>query len=108
MPSPELALVGAVAKLLNQGLGTEATLAAVAEILRRGLPAQGVTVWLREHGTPAFHAVHAPPAPDNPGPVRSLDAVPLRPEWRRWVLEHEGVRLGLLEARLGAGGAWTA
>jgi two-component system NtrC family sensor kinase len=105
VPSPELALVGAVAKLLNEGLGTEATLAAVAETLRRGLPAEGVTVWLREHGTPAFRSVQAPPAPDGPAPVRSLDAVPPRPDWRRYVLEHEGVRLGLLEARLGAGTA---
>ncbi|MGH7514791.1 MAG: two-component system sensor histidine kinase NtrB [Gemmatimonadales bacterium] len=103
MPSPELALVGAVAKLLNEGLGTEATLAAVAETLRRGLPAERVTVWLREHGTPAFRSVQAPPAPDGPAPVRSLDAVARRPDWRRYVLEHEGVRLGLLEARLGAG-----
>jgi two-component system, NtrC family, sensor kinase len=103
VPSPELALVGAVAKLLNEGLGTEATLAAVAETLRRGLPAEGVTVWMREHGTPAFRSVQAPPAPDGPAPVRSLDSVPPRPDWRRYVLEHEGVRLGLLEARLGAG-----
>jgi two-component system NtrC family sensor kinase len=95
--------MGAVAKLLNKGLGTEATLAAVAETLRHGLPAEGVTVWLREHGTPAFRSVQAPPAPDGPAPVRSLDAVPPRPDWRRYVLEHEGVRLGLLEARLGAG-----
>jgi two-component system, NtrC family, sensor kinase len=103
MPSPELALVGAVAKLLNEGLGTEATLAAVAETLRRGLPAAGVTLWHREHGTPAFRSVQAPPAPDGPASVRSLDAVARRPDWRRYVLEHEGVRLGLLEARLGAG-----
>jgi two-component system NtrC family sensor kinase len=103
--SAELALVGAVAKLLNEELGTEATLAAVAETLRRGLPAEAVTVWLREHGTPAFRAVQAPPAPDGPLPVRSLDVVPHRPDWRRYVLEHEGVRLGLLEARLGHGDA---
>jgi two-component system NtrC family sensor kinase len=62
-----------------------------------------VTVWLREHGTPAFRSVQAPPAPDGPAPVRSLDAVPPRPDWRRYVLEHQGVRLGLLEARLGSG-----
>ena len=103
MPSPELALVGAVAKLLNEGLGTEVTMVAVAETLRRDLPAAAVTVWLREHGTPAFRAVHAPPAPDGPGPVRSLDTVPLESGWRRCVLEHEGMRLGLLDVRLGAG-----
>ncbi|MGN6391842.1 MAG: two-component system sensor histidine kinase NtrB [Gemmatimonadales bacterium] len=101
MPNAELALVGTVAKLLNEELGTEATLAAVTETLRRGLPAEAVTLWSREHATPAFRAVEAPAAPDGPAPVRSLDAVPLRPGWKRYPLEHEGVRLGLLEARGG-------
>ncbi|HKT61397.1 MAG TPA: ATP-binding protein [Gemmatimonadales bacterium] len=100
MSSPELSLIRAVAKLLNEGLGTEATMAAVAESLRRGVPAEAVTLWLREHGTPAFHAVQAPPAPDGPAPVRSLDAVPLAPGWRRYPMEHEGVRLGWLDVRL--------
>jgi len=99
----ELALVGSVAKLLNEGLGTEATLAAVAETLRRGLPAAAVTVWFRELGSTAFRPVQAPPAPDPPAPVRSLDSLPPRPEWRRFPLEHEATRLGLLEARLGDG-----
>jgi hypothetical protein len=36
-------------------------------------------------------------------PVRSLEALPAQPEWRRFPLEHEGVRLGLLEARVGNG-----
>ena len=100
MPSPELALVAAVAKLLNEGLGTEATMAAVAESLRRGVPAEAVAVWHREHGTPAFRAAQAPAANDGPPPVRSLDAVPLRAGWRRYTMEHEGVRLGLLDVRL--------
>jgi two-component system NtrC family sensor kinase len=98
VPNAELELVGAVARLLNDDLGPEATLAAVAETLRRGLPAEGVTLWLRDLVTPAFQAVSAPPAPDGPLPVQSLDRVPVRPGWRRFVLEHEGVRLGLLEA----------
>ena len=105
MASADLALVAAVAKLLNEALGTEATLAAVAETLRRGLPAEGVAVWLRGPGSTAFRVVQAPPAPDNPTPVRSLDALPPRPEWRRFLLEHEGARLGLLEARIGDGAA---
>jgi PAS domain S-box-containing protein len=99
--SAELALVGAVARLLNDELGREATLAAVAETLRRGLRAEAIMVWLRDLATPAFHAVAAPPAPDGPLPVSSLEAVPARPGWRRYSLEHEGVRLGLLEACLG-------
>src|SRR5689334_12519231 len=82
MASPELALVGAVAKLLNEGLGTEATMASVAESLRRGVPAEAVTVWHREHGTPAFRAAQAPSASDAPPLVRSLDAVPLGAGWQ--------------------------
>jgi two-component system, NtrC family, sensor kinase len=97
----ELALLGSVAKLLNEGLGTEATLAAVAETLRRGVAVEAVTVWYREAGSTTFRAVQAPPAPDPPEPVRSLAALPARPDWRRFPLEHEGARLGLLEARLG-------
>ncbi len=102
MSRAELALVGAVAKLLNEGLGTEATLAAVAETLRRGLPATAVSVWFREPGTTAFRAAVAPVAPDAPTRVQSLDTLLARPDWRRFVLEHEGLRLGLLEARLDA------
>jgi two-component system NtrC family sensor kinase len=96
-----LALIASVARLLNEGLGTEATLAAVAETLRRGLPAEGVTIWLREQGSTAFRAVQAPPTPDGPPPAASLAAIPVREGWRRLTLEHEGTRLGLLEARAG-------
>jgi two-component system NtrC family sensor kinase len=98
-----LALVGSVAKLLNEGLGTEATLAAVAETLRQSGQVDAVVVWTREPASAAFRAVQAPPAPDLPAPVRSLDVLPVRPEWRRFPLDHEGVRLGLLEARFRAG-----
>jgi two-component system, NtrC family, sensor kinase len=103
VPSPELALIAEVARLLNEGLGTEATMAAVAETLRCGVPADAVTVWHREHGTPAFRAAQAPPAFDGPAPVRSLDAVPLRAGWRRYAMEHDGARLGLLDVRLAPG-----
>jgi two-component system, NtrC family, sensor kinase len=101
----ELALIGGVAKLLNEGLGTEATLAAVAESLRRELPADGIAVWHREAGTTAFRAVQAPPAPDGPPPAASFAAIPARRGWRRLPLEHESTRLGLLEARGEVGGA---
>ena len=103
MSRADLALLGSVAKLLNEGLGTEATLAAVAETLRRGLSASAVSVWFREAGTTGFRAAQAPPAPDGPMPVSSLDALAARPDWLRFALEHEGVRLGLLEARVGGG-----
>jgi two-component system, NtrC family, sensor kinase len=97
----DLALVGAVARLLNEGLGTEATLSAVAETLREGLPAAVVVVWFRDTATPAFRAVQAPPAPGPRSGVRSPDALPLGAGWCRLPLEHEGTRLGLLEAQVG-------
>ncbi len=100
-----MGLVGSVARLLNEGLGTEATLAAVAETLRRGLPVDAATVWLREMGTTAFRAVQAPPAGDASPLVASLAMVAARPGWRQFPLEHEGTRLGLLEAGAGDGAA---
>ncbi|MEP7176515.1 MAG: ATP-binding protein [Gemmatimonadales bacterium] len=97
----ELTLIGSVAKVLNEGLGTEATLATVAETLRRELPVAAVTIWLREMGTTAFRAVQAPPSPDGPRPVGALASVAQRPGWHRVPLVHEGARLGLLEAPAG-------
>ncbi len=99
MPRADLALVGTVARLFNEGLGTESTLAAVAEALRRGLPAEAVAVWLREPGTTGFRAVQSPAAPGGPSHAPSLGAIPTRPDWHRFPLEHEATRLGLLEAR---------
>ncbi|MGH7499138.1 MAG: two-component system sensor histidine kinase NtrB [Gemmatimonadales bacterium] len=93
-----LALVGSVAKLLNAGLGTEATIAAVAETLRAGLPAESIRLWVREPGTAAFRPIAAPMAPDAMTLVGSLDAIPRSGAIRRFELEHEGDTLGLLEA----------
>ena len=101
MGSADLALIGGVAKLLTEGLGAEATLAAAAEALRRELPAAAVRVWFRDPGTTTFRAVQAPPGPDGPPPAASLAAIPTQPGWRRLPLEHEATRLGLLEARAG-------
>jgi two-component system, NtrC family, sensor kinase len=100
-----LALLGSVAKLLNAGLGIEATLAEVAEALRVGLPAQRVTLWFRGHGATAFRAVSAPAVLRWEMPLDSLDAVPHEPSLHRLPLEQEGIRLGLLTARLGVGDA---
>jgi two-component system, NtrC family, sensor kinase len=92
----QLAVVGSIAKLLTAGLGTEATVAAVAETLRAGLPARAVTMWVREPGTAAFQPLSAPMTPDAVPLVSSLVEVP-ESRGRRFTLEHEGVRLGLMD-----------
>jgi two-component system NtrC family sensor kinase len=100
-----LALLGSIARLLNAGLGIDATLAAVAETVRAGLPAQSVTLWFRGPGATVFRAVSAPTASRQEISVDSLDAVPHAPFLHRFPLEQEGIRLGLLTARLDGGGA---
>jgi two-component system, NtrC family, sensor kinase len=94
-----VALLGAVARLLNSGIGTEATLAAVAEALRRGLPAESVTIWLRRPGITTLGAVSAPPVPDGPLVAESMDRLPSAARARRLLLEHEGTRVGALDVR---------
>jgi PAS domain S-box-containing protein len=98
-----LALLASIAKLLNAGLGIEATLAAVAEALRAGLPAERVTIWFREPSATAFRAVAAPGAAGAWMALDSLEAVPHEPSLHRLPLEQEGTRLGLLTARLDRG-----
>ncbi len=99
-----LALVGSVAKLLNAGLGTEATVAAVAETVRAGLPAVAVTVWIREPGTTSFRPLTAPMTPDAIALVASLHDVP-GGRGRRFALEHEGAALGLMDVEFDGDGA---
>jgi two-component system NtrC family sensor kinase len=96
-----VALLAAVARLLNSGIGTEATLAAVAEVLRRGLPADSVTIWLRRPGITTLGAVSSPPAPDGPLIAESMDRLPVDGGARRFLLEHEDTRVGVLEVRVG-------
>jgi two-component system, NtrC family, sensor kinase len=100
-----LPLLASIARLLNAGLGIEATLAAVAEALRAGLPAQRVTIWFREPSATAFRAVAAPAAAGGRMSLDSLDAVPHEPSLHQLPLEQEGIRLGLLTARLDRGDA---
>jgi two-component system NtrC family sensor kinase len=98
-----LALLASIARLLNAGLGIEATLAAVAEALRAGLSAERVTIWFREPSATAFRAVGAPAAAGPRMSLGSLDAVPHEPSLHRLLLEQEGTGLGLLTARLERG-----
>jgi two-component system, NtrC family, sensor kinase len=98
-----LALVGAVAKLLNAGMGGDATVAAVAETVRRSVGAPRLTLWMRTPAGASFRPVCAPPTPDPPAPVHSLEDAPLLdPESHRLALEHEGLRVGLLDVRPGS------
>jgi two-component system, NtrC family, sensor kinase len=99
-PMPALTLVRSIAGLLNAGLGTEATLAAVTETLRTGLAAQSVTVWLREPGATAFRPVSAPATFESPAFSPSPESSPLSENDRRFPLDHEGIRLGLLDITL--------
>jgi two-component system NtrC family sensor kinase len=103
-PRPALALVGTVAKLLNTGLGTEATLAAVAETLRSGLRARSITLWLRRPGATSFSRISAPATRDAPQTAESLGELPAGPA-HRLTLEQEDTPLGLLEADLDGGDA---
>jgi two-component system NtrC family sensor kinase len=101
-PMPALTLIGSIAKLLNAGLGTEATLTAVTEALRSGLGAQSITVWLREPGATAFRPVSSPPAPHARELPHSTRLDPPGQNERRFSLEHEGIRLGILDIALPA------
>ena len=95
-------LLGAVAKLLSAGHSPEDTLTGVADVLYRGLPAQEVTLWVRDPGTAEFHAITSPPAERAPGRRSSAALQALLdergPQVYRFILVHEGERLGLLEA----------
>jgi two-component system, NtrC family, sensor kinase len=95
-----LALVGAVAKLLNAGMGGDATVAAVAETVRQAVGAPRLTLWMRTPAGASFRPVCAPPSPDPPRPVHGLDDAPLSdPQSHRLPLEHEGLRVGLIDVR---------
>lgn len=99
MTADALRLVGSVARLLNSGIETEAALGAVAETLRRGLPARSISLWMRGPGATTFSAISAPPTRE---PARMVEALESLPEagGPRFPLEHGGTRIGLLEAEL--------
>jgi two-component system NtrC family sensor kinase len=97
-----LELLGSVAKLLNAGLGFEATLAAVAERLRVDLPARQVSLWLRVPGA-GYRSVSSPPGV-SVRPVLSLDRLPpAGPDTERVTLSQDGEPMGLLEAQFDPG-----
>ncbi|HWB42324.1 MAG TPA: PAS domain-containing protein, partial [Gemmatimonadales bacterium] len=97
-----LTLAGSVAELIGGGLEAESTLAAVADTLRRGLGAEQVRLWVRAIGATTFGAVCSPAAA-TPARVASLDTLAADPRDARFALEHGGLEVGLLEARMETG-----
>jgi two-component system NtrC family sensor kinase len=93
-----LALVGAVARLLNTSVGAEETLAQVAEVLRCGLPAESVTLWFRRPGTVEVGASTSPAGAGPALAVHGLDDLPPAGGSRRITVEHDGSLYGVLEA----------
>jgi two-component system NtrC family sensor kinase len=93
-----LAVVGAVARLLNTSVGAEETLAQVADALRQGLPADSVMLWFRKPGTVEFTALSSPSRIAAPVSVQRLDDLPSAGAARRISIEHDGSRYGVLEA----------
>ena len=97
-----LALAGTIAELIGEADEAETTLAAVADALRTGLDADRVRLWVRATGARSFGAVCSPGAPV-PARVASLEALAPLPGDARFVLEHAGIEVGLLEARIAVG-----
>ncbi|HQR18149.1 MAG TPA: PAS domain-containing protein, partial [Gemmatimonadales bacterium] len=95
--SEALELVGAVARLLN-GSGSKDAIGRVAELLRRGMPADSVTVWVRQPSGAAFAPYAAPAPPIPPFPLPSLNALPpVDAAGLRLPLKHDGATVGLLD-----------
>jgi two-component system, NtrC family, sensor kinase len=92
-----LALVGQTAKLLNEGRDAGDALAAVAELLRGGLPAERLVVWYRDTETSGFRGVASPPLQPEPLLANSLQDIPAAQSGVRFSLEHEEALMGLLE-----------
>jgi two-component system NtrC family sensor kinase len=96
-----LALFESVGRLLNAGDGMDATLTGVTDAIRSGLPAEAVTLWLREPAQPPWRAIGSPPPAPPAAGLASLDRLPAGAAGAvRLPLVHEGEQLGLLEAIL--------
>ena len=97
-----LALIGSVAELIGGGHEAESTLVGVADVLRQGLGAERVWLWVRATGASSFGAICSP-ATAQPARVSSLDGVPREPHDVRMSLDYDGAEVGLLVARLEVG-----
>jgi two-component system NtrC family sensor kinase len=91
-----LDLVGAVARLLNGSESNEA-IGRVAELLRRGVPATSVTIWVRQPSGAAFTPFAAPAPPTPPFALPTLDALPATDAaGMRLPLQHDDTTVGML------------
>jgi two-component system, NtrC family, sensor kinase len=104
-PPPALALIGSVAQLLNRGQEPDETLAAVAQALQQGLPANRVVIWFRDTQTGRFRATAAPLGDGAPQLTDSLEKLPLDGAGVRLPLNHDEALVGFLEARAELGPA---
>jgi two-component system, NtrC family, sensor kinase len=97
-----LALAGSVAELIGGGLEDEPVLVAVTDMLRRGLSAERVRLWVRATGATSFGAISSPASPVTER-VGALEEIATGAGEARLVLEHGGLEVGLLEARVELG-----
>ena len=95
---PPVALIGAVARLLNAGLSADETIAAIADALRAALPASRVAIWRRDPTGARFQATVSPAMAVDPEQIGSLDELPPPgPGAQRCRIVHDDEVLGLVE-----------
>ena len=73
---------------------------AVADALRGGLPAEGVSIWFRDDLTGGFRTIDAPVKEGAPLLLESLHTIPTTGSGVRLLLLHEEAHIGLLEVRV--------
>lgn len=94
--SAALELVGAVARLLN-GSDSKDAIGRVADLLRRGVPASSVTIWVRQPSGVAFSPFVSPAPAEPPFALPTLEALPPADAAGLCLpLEHDGARVGML------------
>jgi two-component system, NtrC family, sensor kinase len=101
----EIELLAEVASLLSSAIGSESVLTQVVELLRRSLPVQSCSLWVRNRAGDAFRPV-APDRADAEEIVSEVDVwlqAGVDDATVRLPLSTEGKPLGLFEARFRPG-----